>query len=120
MAGADRSASREPYRRSQPAANTIALHRISDFPRDGESDPGRFVVLAMTRLQDEGGTPHLDSGCGIQEISTPAHSLHRGTPAVTSGAQALAAAGAALGDDLAAAFGGHAGTESVTALAHEF
>src|SRR6516164_5955930 len=37
-----------------------------------------------------------------------------------SGAQALAAAGAAGGENLAAAGGGEAGTEAVTALAHQF
>jgi hypothetical protein len=37
-----------------------------------------------------------------------------------SGAQTLAAAGTAGGEDLAAAGGGEAGTETVTALAHQF
>ena len=36
-----------------------------------------------------------------------------------SGRQLLAAAGATGGDDLAAADSGHAGAETVTALAHE-
>jgi hypothetical protein len=37
-----------------------------------------------------------------------------------SGTQTLAAPGAARGKDLAAAGGGEAGTETVTALAHQF
>jgi hypothetical protein len=37
-----------------------------------------------------------------------------------SGREALAAADAASGENLAAADGGHAGAEAVTALAHEF
>lgn len=119
MAGPHPFAPRQSYRLAQPAAHAIAFHRISNFPRDGEPDPGRLVVAAMARLQDEGRASHLDPGRGVQKISTPAQSLHRGTPAAASRAEALAPACAALRDHLAAAFGRHAGTESVTALAHE-
>ncbi|SMX55605.1 conserved protein of unknown function [Bradyrhizobium sp. ORS 285] len=43
-----------------------------------------------------------------------------GTDALASGAETLAAPGATRGKDLAAAGGGEAGAEAVTALAHQF
>lgn len=79
-------------------------------------------LSSRAALQDERGTIHpraIGNGEEIRPLPQPIHDEipKRGSG---SGAQTLAAAGAAGGENLAAAGSGETGTETVTALAHQF
>ena len=112
----------QPHDLAQAPAHTVALDRISDFFRNGEADPDRTGFSPVTRLQDQSGGRNLDSarsGQKVRSLPEALHCHHDGLAAAGLSAQALAAAGTARGDDLAAADSGHAGTEAMAALAHE-
>ena len=101
---------------AQPAPDPVALDRVADLLRHREAEPRRPGVEALARLQDEGrcGSFHA---CGRgKEVRPLLQALHRGR---ASGAEPLAALRAPCGDDFAAAGGGGAGAEAVTALAHQ-
>lgn len=115
------------YQFAKPAPDAIALGGVAVLFGDGEADPDRAKVvaakaLAVKALQDERGTTHpraIGNGEEIRSLPQPIHDEipKRGSG---SGAQTLAAAGAAGGENLAAAGSGETGTEAVTALAHQF
>lgn len=115
------------YQFAKPAPDAIALGGVAVLFGDGEADPDRAKVvaakaLAVKALQDERGTTHpraIGNGEEIRSLPQPIHDEipKRGSG---SGAQTLAATGAAGGENLAAAGSGETGTEAVTALAHQF
>jgi hypothetical protein len=116
---------------AKPAPDTIALGGVAVLFGNGEADPDRAAVLAakvlavkasaVKALQDERGAIHpraIGNGEEIRSLPQPIHDeIPKGSG---SGAQTLAAAGAAGGENLAAAGRGETGTEAVTALAHQF
>jgi hypothetical protein len=107
---------------AKPAPDTIALGGVAVLFGNGEADPDRAKVVATAALQDERGTIRpraIGNGEEIRSLPQPIHdeSRKRGSG---SGAQTLATAGAAGGEDLAAAGSGETSTETVTALAHQF
>ncbi|MET4273797.1 hypothetical protein ABIB68_002102 [Bradyrhizobium sp. F1.2.2] len=112
---------------AKPAPDAIALGGVAVLFGDGEADPDRAAVvsvkaLTVKALQDERGTIHpraIGNGEEIRSLPQPIHDEipKRGSG---SGAQTLAAAGAAGGEHLSAAGRGETGTEAVTALAHQF
>jgi len=72
-------------------------------------------------LHDERSTARpraIGNGEEVGPLPSPIHDEISGKPG--SGAQTLAAPGAARGEHLAAASSRKAGTEAVTALAHQF
>jgi hypothetical protein len=107
---------------AKPAPDTIALGRVAVLLGDGEADADRAKVIAAAALQDERGIIHpraIGNGDEIRPLPQPIHDeIPKGGSG--SGAQTLAAAGAAGGENLAAASSGEAGAEAVTALAHQF
>ena len=112
---------------AKSAPDAIALGGVAVLFGNGEADPDRAAVVAakafaVKALQDERGTIHpraIGNGEEIRSLPQPIHNEipKRGSG---SGAQALAAASAAGGENLAAAGRGETGTETVTALAHQF
>jgi hypothetical protein len=107
---------------AKPAPDAIALGGVAVLFGNGEADPDRAAVIAGTALQDERRTVHpraIGNGEEIRPLPQPIHDEipKRGSG---SGAQTLATAGAAGGENLAAAGSGETGTEAVTALAHQF
>jgi hypothetical protein len=107
---------------AQPAPDAIALGGVAVLLGDGEADADRAGIIAPAALQDERGTIHpraIGNGDEIRPLPQPIHDEipKRGSG---SGAQTLAAAGAAGGENLAAAGSGETGAEAVTALAHQF
>jgi hypothetical protein len=112
---------------AKPAPDAIALGGVAVLFGDGEADPDRAAIvvvkaLAVKALQDERRTIHpraIGNGEEIRPLPQPIHDEipKRGSG---SGAQTLAAAGAAGGEHLSAAGRGETGTEAVTALAHQF
>jgi hypothetical protein len=112
---------------AKPAPDAIALGGVAVLFGNGEADPDRAAVVAakvfsVKALQDERGTIHpraIGNGEEVRPLPQPIHDEipKRGSG---SGAQTLAAAGAASGENLAAAGRGETGTETVTALAHQF
>jgi hypothetical protein len=122
---------------AKPAPDAIALGGVAVLFGNGEADPDRAAVVAtealavkasavkasaVKALQDERGAIHpraIGNGEEIRPLPQPIHDEipKRGSG---SGAQTLAAAGAAGGEHLAAAGRGETGTETVTALAHQF
>jgi hypothetical protein len=107
---------------AKSAPDAIALGRVAVLFGDGETDPDRAEIVAAAALQDERGTIRpraIGNGEEIRPLPQPIHDEipKRGSG---SGAQTLAAAGAAGGENLAAAGSGETGTETVTALAHQF
>lgn len=123
MAGMKTIAAAQPDRLAQPAPDAIALNGIADFFGYRESDPDRTLVLAFQSLQDECRRRDLDARRSGQEIRPLSQTLHRSWAGFSARhalrAKTLATTRAAGGDDLAAAHGGHASAESVTALPHE-
>jgi len=122
MSGLKTTAAAQSYCFTQPAPDAIALDGIADLLGHRKADPNRAGVLAFESLQDKGRRRNLDAGRSGQKIRPLPQTLHRsraGIRPALSGAEALAAARAAGRHDLAAAFGGHAGAETVTALTHE-
>jgi len=112
----------QSHRLAQASANTVAFHRVADLLRDGKADAGRARILAFAGLKHKSRRRNLDAGRSGQEICPLPQTLHRqraGIRPAQSGAEALAAARAAGGDNLAAALGGHARAKTVTALTHE-
>jgi hypothetical protein len=117
---------------AKPAPDAIALGGVAVLFGDSEADPDRAAVVsaevlavkasAVKALQDERGAIHpraIGNGEEIRSLPQPIHDEipKRGSG---SGAQTLAAAGAAGGEHLSAAGRGETGTEAVTALAHQF
>jgi hypothetical protein len=107
---------------AKPAPDAIALGGVAVLFGDGEADPDWAAIVATAALQDERGAIHpraIGNGEEIRSLPQPIHDEipKRGSG---SGAQTLAAAGAAGGEHLAAAGRGETGTEAVTALAHQF
>lgn len=107
---------------AKPAPDAIALGGVAVLFGNGEADPDRAKVVAAAALQDERGTVRpraIGNGEEIRSLPQPIHDEipKRGSG---SGAQTLAAAGAAGGKNLAAAGRGETSTETVTALAHQF
>jgi hypothetical protein len=117
---------------AKPAPDAIALGGVAVLFGNGEADPDRAAVvaakvlatkaLAVKDLQDERGTIHpraIGNGEEIRPLPQPIHDEipKRGSG---SGAQTLAAARTAGCENLAAAGRGETGTETVTALAHQF
>jgi hypothetical protein len=74
------------------------------------------LISALADLQYEPGRRRLHPRRGSEEVGSPFQPLDRRQG---SSAEALAAMGAASRDHLAAALRGHAGAETVAALAHE-
>jgi hypothetical protein len=106
---------------AKPAPDAIALGGVAVLFGNGEADPDRAAVVAAAALQDERGTIRpraIGNGEEIRPLPQPIHDEIPKGPG--SGAQTLAAAGAAGGENLAAAGSGETGTEAVTALAHQF
>jgi hypothetical protein len=112
---------------AKPAPDAIALRGVAVLFGNGEADPDRAAVVAakafsVKALQDERGAIHpraIGNGDEIRPLPQPIHDEipKRGSG---SGAQTLATARAAGGENLAAAGSGETGTETVTALAHQF
>jgi hypothetical protein len=105
----------------QAAANAIALDGVADLLRHGKANPHRTTIPPFTGLQYERRRRRLGAACGCQEIRAMPQSLH-GVTRVTAPSlrtEPLAPARASGGNHPAAALGGHAGAESVTALAHQ-
>ena len=115
---------------AQASADAIALGRVSDLLRDGQSEaqaghvvpeaplhrhPLRMEAAARSRRQEFGSFGQPPRPWNGRRLRAPvAHSRReclRGEP--------LAALRPARGDDLAAALGGHAGAKAVPALADE-
>lgn len=121
MTGLEASAAAQSHRLAQPPPDAIALDGITHFLGHRETDAGGALILAFEGLQNESRRRNLDAGRGGQKIRPLPQTLHRSRAdaARVSGAEALAAAGAASGNDLAAALGGHASAKTVTALPHE-
>jgi hypothetical protein len=107
---------------AKPAPDTIALGGVAVLFGNGEADPDRAAVVAASALQDERGAIRPRAIGNGEEIRPLPQPIHDEIPKRGSGlgAQTLAAASAAGGEDLAAAGSGEAGTEAVAALAHEF
>lgn len=108
---------------AKPAADAVALGGGADLARHREADSGRAGVVATSRLQDESRASHArptGSGNEIPALFQPVHEFNRRMEWGRSGAQTLAAAGAACGENLAAAGGRQTGAKAVTALAHQF
>src|SRR5258708_2682270 len=106
----------------EPSSYPIALDRVADLFRHGESHADRAVLGSPERLQHEGRGCHLATARRGQKIGSPPQSLHGNPPpgGKASGAQSLATARAPGRHHLAAAGGCHAGAESVSAFAHQF
>src|SRR3954470_23947690 len=107
---------------AKPAPDAIARGGVAVLFGNGEADPDRAAVVAETALQDERGTIRsraIGNGEKIRPLPQPIHDEipERGSG---SGAQTLPAAGAAGGENLAAAGSRETSTETVTALAHQF
>jgi hypothetical protein len=112
---------------AKPAPDAIALWGVAVLFGNGETDPDRAAVvaanaLAVKALQDERGTIHpraIGNGEEIRPLPQPIHDEipKRGSG---SGAQTLAAAGAARRQNLATAGSRETGPEAVAALAHQF
>ncbi len=103
MAGAQCIPGIQTYDLAQAPAHTIALDRISDLFRNGEADPDRAGVSAVTRLQDEVAAGTLIPPAAARKSARcPRRSIAITTALrpSDSGAQAFAAAGTARGDDL--------------------
>ena|SRR6476646_2026090 len=113
----------EPLRQfAKPAPDAIALGGVAVLFGNGEADPDRAAVVAAAALQDERGTIRpraIGNGEEIRSLPQPIHNEipKRGSG---SGAQTLAAAGAAGSQNLATAGGRETGPEAVAALAHQF
>jgi hypothetical protein len=107
---------------AKPAPDAIALGGVAVLFGNGEADPDRAAVVAATALQDERGTIHPRAIGNGEEIRSLPQPIHDEIPkrGAGSGAQTLAAACAACGENLAPAGSGETGTEAVTALAHQF
>ncbi len=76
MAGAQCIPGIQTHDLAQAPAHTIALDRISDLFRNGEADPERAGVSAVTRLQDESGGRNLDSARSGQKVRSLPEALH--------------------------------------------
>ena len=121
------SRGRKPHDFPELAAQAVALDRAADLARHGEAHAHRSAVAAAAFLDNESGRRDArPRRGGSQEIpaSLQTFDRHRKYPQSTGGkrgscTQALAAAGPAGVEHLAAARRRHAGTEAVTALAHE-
>jgi hypothetical protein len=122
MSGLKATAAAQSHRLAEPAPDAIALDGVADLLRYSKADSRRALILAFAGLKHECRRRNLDAGRSGQEICPLPQTLHRlraGIRPICSGAEALAAARAAGGHDLTAAFGGHAGAVTVTALTHE-
>jgi hypothetical protein len=116
---------RQPFHQfSKPAPDTVAFRRGSILLGNGEAYPNRTIVVASAALHDKSGSAGpraIGNGEEVRPLPKPIHdeiSLRAAQPGL--GAQALAAARAACGENLAAARRGEAGTEAMAALAHQF
>lgn len=116
------TAAAQSHRLAQAPPDAIAFDGIAHLLRYGKADPRRPLILALAGLKHKCRRRNLDAGRSGQKIRPLPQALHRvmaGIRPAHSGAEALAAARAAGRHNLAAAFGGHAGAETVTALPHE-
>jgi hypothetical protein len=110
-----------PHHLAKPAPNAITLHRRSNLLGDGEANPNRTWIATIASLNCKSRCRDPDSCGSGDKISPLPQSFHRESALFgVSGAQALAAAGAASSENLAAAGSGETGAEAVAALAHEF
>ena len=117
-------------RLAQPTLGPVARDGVADALGAGEADAndGRGVV-AIPRLGDDRATGAVERLGGQEEVGALLEALddegrfprgrRRRGQDLDLGGQALAAAGAATGDDLLAILGRHAETKAVTAAAHQ-
>jgi hypothetical protein len=106
----------------QPPPHAIALDCAPHLFRNGETHPDWPVIAAIEYLQHESCGRDPLTPADHQEIGTlpqPFHGADGKTPDA-SGTQAFAALPPPSGNDLTAAFGRHAGTKAMPALAHDF
>ena len=117
----------KPDRFAQPAAHAVALDRIADLFRDGKADarPVRRRRVRSTSIRKSGprrfrpSRTARNSARFFKRRSSMVRCPGRQRANARSGATAACGRGATGCDDLAAALGGHAGAETVTALADE-
>ena len=116
------TAALQPDDFAQPPPDPVPLDRVADLLRDGKADAHRALIAPVARLQHEPAAETLPPAAARKSARRFKRSIAGiGDPtAAGSGAQPLAAAGATRRDHLATALGGHAGAETVTALAHQF
>jgi hypothetical protein len=115
-----------PFRQAddlfQPPPHTVALDSAPHLSRNSKTHPDWPAIAAIECLQHKGCGRDSLTPANHQEIGTLPQPFH-GTDAKTadaSGTQAFAAVPPSSGNDLAAAFGRHAGTKAMPALAHDF
>ncbi len=125
-AGIQASRGGKPHEFPQLPAQAVAFYRAANFPRHREADARWPAVAATALLDDKSRRRNAGSSGGGQEIPASLQPLHGAdTPLSLAGGPArsrtetLAPARPAGIEDLAAARRRHAGTEAVTALAHE-
>jgi hypothetical protein len=106
---------------AKPAPDAITLGSAAVLLGNGEPDPDRPIVAAQAALYHEGmavGPRTIGNGEKVRPLPQPIHNEISGRSG--SGAQTLAAARTARGEDVAAAGRGETSAEAVTALAHQF
>src|SRR5262249_14358493 len=121
MTAAKAGCGRKPHDFAQPAPHAVAFDGAADLPRYCEADPDRTTIASIECLQHKCRRRHLGPATGGgQKVGALPQTLHGGRPpGSTSGAEATAAMGTALGEHPAAALGRHARPEAMTALAHQ-
>ena len=107
---------------AQSPPHPVAHNRIADLARDREAEPSRGTIAPFSCLQHERPGRNLRALGGGEEIRPLLQTLHWvcRCAARASGAEPLASTRAPGAQHLAATFGGEAGAETVTALAHQF
>jgi hypothetical protein len=69
---------RQPDGLAQPPPDAIALDRVADLFRHGETDPAWTMILPVPGLQHKGGCRDLDARRRGQKIRALSQSLHCG------------------------------------------
>ena len=119
----------------QASPDAVAHDGVADLLGDGEADARLRLIAAIQHLNEKKPSAPLFTAADGQEFlslseaawgrsyaeQTPWACLSAGkVPAFGLGREPLAAAIAASGDDATTTLGGHASTETVTALTNEF
>jgi len=107
----------KPGKFPQAALGSVAEDSIPDPPRCREAGAGRVPILSVSRLKDKARHGRVLGPRDGHEILPAPETVHARGSAL--GREALAALGAAAGQNIAAADGGHTRAEAMAALANE-
>jgi hypothetical protein len=108
----------QPRDLAQAALHPVPQHGIAELLRGGETDAWRRGIAAGAHLDHHAGHGSIIRPCGGNEILPSLQAFHV-TGIRRSGRKALAALGAAAGENIAAANGRHARAEAMATLADE-